>query len=142
MTKIDFYVLPEDGSLTVEIAIGRLAEKASNRGHHVFIQTQNERQTQLLDDALWHFRSSSFVPHARAGDADIERVILGHEDPPLEYNDVLINLSNGIPKCFSRFERLAEIVTHNDAAITTSREAWRFYRDRGYPLAKHELQTT
>lgn len=142
MTKIDFYVLPEDGSMSVEIAIGRLAEKACTRGHHVFIQTKDELETQRLDEALWHFRPSSFVPHARTADASVERVIVGHEDPPLEYSDVLINLSNGVPGCFSRFERLAEIVTHDDAAITASREAWRFYRDRGYPLAKHELQAT
>ena len=140
MTKIDFYVLPEDGSMPVEVAIGRLAEKACARGHHVFSQTGDEQETQRLDEALWHFRPSSFVPHARTADASVERVIVGHEDPPLEYSDVLINLSNGVPECFARFERLAEIVTHDHTAIAASRGAWRFYRDRGYQLAKNELQ--
>lgn len=142
MTKIDFYVLPPDGSLPMAVAIGRLAEKACARGHHVFIQTENEQVSRQLDEALWHFRPSSFVPHSRLADASLERVIVGHEEPPLEYSDVLINASNGIPGCFSRFDRLAEIVTHYDTAITASRDAWRFYRDRGYRLAKHELQAT
>lgn len=140
MTKIDFYVLPEDGGLPVEVAIGRLAEKASARGHQVFIQTKDEQETHQLDEALWAFRPSSFVPHSLATDPRLERVVIGHEDPPIECNDVLINVTNMVPGCFSRFARMAEIVTHNEVAIEASREAWRFYRDRGYPLAKHELR--
>ncbi|MEK9919141.1 MAG: DNA polymerase III subunit chi, partial [Halieaceae bacterium] len=140
MTKIDFYVLPEDGSLSLEVAVGRLAEKARSRGHSVFIQTANQQQTDRLDAALWSFRSSSFVPHSLATDAQLEPVVVGHEEPPMECNDVLINATNGVPGCFSRFERMAEIVGNEGKAIEASREAWRFYRDRGYPLAKHELR--
>ena len=55
-------------------------------------------------------------------------------------SDVIINATRSIPGCFSRFGRMAEIVTHDEAAIAASRDAWRFYRDRGYPLAKHELR--
>ncbi len=142
MTKVDFYVLPEDGSLSMEVAIGRLTEKASARGHRVFIQTKDESETRRLDEALWSFRPSSFVPHSLATDATLERVVIGHEDPPMECNDVLINVTQRVPAGFSRFERLAEIVTHDATAIEASREAWRFYRDRGYPLSKHELAAT
>ncbi len=140
MTKIDFYVLPKDGSVPIEVAIGRLAEKASARGHQVFIQTEHEGQTHQLDDALWTFRPSSFLPHSLVTDAFLEQVIIGHEDPPAACSDVFINVTKAIPGCFSRFARMAEIVTHDEAAIAASREAWRFYRDRGYPLAKHELR--
>ena len=61
MTKIDFYVLPEDGSLPTAVAIGRLAEKASARGHQVFIQTKDAQEALELDEALWAFRPSSFA---------------------------------------------------------------------------------
>ena len=140
MTKIDFYVLPDDGSLPIEVAIGRMAEKASARGHQVFIQTENEQRTHQLDEALWTFRPSSFLPHSLATDASLEQVIIGHQDPPMACSDVIINVTRSIPGCFSRFGRMAEIVTHDEAAIAASRDAWRFYRDRGYPLAKHELR--
>jgi DNA polymerase-3 subunit chi len=84
MTKIDFYVLPEDGSLPTAVAIGRLAEKASARGHQVFIQTKDSQDALQLDEALWAFRPSSFVPHSLATERGPERVIIGHEDPPME----------------------------------------------------------
>ncbi|MCH1580144.1 MAG: DNA polymerase III subunit chi [Luminiphilus sp.] len=142
MTKIDFYVLPEDGSLPTAVAIGRLAEKASARGHQVFIQTKDSQDALQLDEALWAFRPSSFLPHSLATERGPERVIIGHEEPPMEYDDVLINLTHSVLGHFSRFERMAEIVTHDALAIEASREAWRFYRDRGYPLEKHELSAT
>ena len=111
MTKIDFYVLPEDGSLPTAVAIGRLAEKASARGHQVFIQTKDSQDALQLDEALWAFRPSSFLPHSLATERGPERVIIGHEAPPMEYDDVLINLTHSVLGHFSRFERMAEQTT-------------------------------
>ena len=51
----------------------------------------------------------------------------------------MINTTGVIPDHFSRFRRLIEMVQHDEVNLAASREAWRFYRDRGYPLAKHDL---
>ena len=82
------------------------------------------------------FRS---LPHAIAGTDDGEALIIGWEDPPTEHDDVLINTTGAVPGHFARFSRLAEIVAPDAATLASSREAWRFYRDRGYPLSKHDL---
>ena len=47
MTQIDFYLLPHDGSLTVQMAVGRIAEKALSRGHQIFVQVQDEQRGRL-----------------------------------------------------------------------------------------------
>ena len=73
------------------------------------------------------------------GGDDEEPVIIGWSEPPLEQNDVLINTTGQILDYFSRFTRLAEIVAPDDSSLASSRNAWRFYRDRGYSLAKHDL---
>jgi DNA polymerase-3 subunit chi len=139
MTQIDFYVLPRDGSLPVVNAVGRIAEKAVSRGHHLFVSVRDEEQAHLFDQALWTFRAESFLPHALIGDDDNELVSIGWFEPPLEQNDVLINTTGVLLDYFSRFTRLAEIVAPDESSLTSSRDAWRFYRDRGYSLTKHDL---
>ena len=139
MTQIDFYVLPRDGSLPVVSAVGRIAEKALSRRHRIFVSACDENQAHSLDNALWTFRAETFLPHALMGGDDEEQVIIGWSEPPLEQNDVLINTTGQILDYFSRFTRLAEIVAPDDSSLASSRNAWRFYRDRGYSLAKHDL---
>ena len=139
MTQVDFYVLPEHGSLTGYAAVGRIAEKALSRGHQIFVQVADEAAATALNDSLWTFRTESFLPHAIVGNDDGEPLVIGWDDPSLEHDDVLINTTGAVPGHFARFGRLAEIVAPDAATIEASREAWRFYRDRGYPLAKHDL---
>ena len=139
MTQVDFYVLPENGSLTAYAAVGRIAEKALSRGHQIFVQVADEAAATALHDSLWTFRTESFLPHAIVGNDDGEPLVIGWDDPSLEHDDVLINTTGAVPGHFARFGRLAEIVAPDAATIEASREAWRFYRDRGYPLAKHDL---
>lgn len=139
MTQIDFYLLPNDGSLTVQTAVGRIAEKALSRGHQIFVQVQDEQRARLLQESLWTFRATSFLPHAIMGSEDGEPLVIGWEEPPLAQQDVLINTAGTVLGYFARFGRLAEIVDADDATLAASRNAWRFYRDRGYPLAKHDL---
>ena len=139
MTQVDFYVLPENRSLTAHAAVGRIAEKALSRGHQIFVQVKDEAAAIRLHESLWTFREASFLPHAIAGQDDGEPLVIGWDDPPVEHDDVLINTTGAVPGHFARFSRLAEIVTPDAARIAASREAWRFYRDRGYPLAKHDL---
>lgn len=139
MTKVDFYVLPENGSLTAHAAVGRIAEKALSRGHLIFVQVKNEAAATALHDSLWTFRAVSFLPHAIVGKDDGEPLVIGWDDPQIEHDDVLINTTGVVPGHFARFGRLAEIVEPDAVTLEASREAWRFYRDRGYPLAKHDL---
>ena len=139
MTQVDFYVLPENGSLTAHAAVGRIADKALSRGHQIFVQVTDEATATELHESLWTFREASFLPHAIVGKDDGEPLVIGWSEPPLEYDDLLINTTGAVPGHFARFGRLAEIVAPVAAKLEASREAWRFYRDRGYPLAKHDL---
>jgi DNA polymerase-3 subunit chi len=53
---------------------------------------------------------------------------------------VLINLSNDVPPYFSRFKRVAELVSGEASQRSAARERYRFYKDRGYTLNTHEIQ--
>ena len=139
MTQIDFYLLPKNGNLSLAAALGRIADKAIAKGHHVFVQVTDEAQGAALQESLWTFRPEAFLPHTLQGSNDDAAVIIGWDAPPIDHDDVMINATGAIPSHFSRFRRLIEMVPHDEANLAASREAWRFYRDRGYPLAKHDL---
>ena len=94
-----------------------------------------------MDRMLWTFSEQSFVPHGLLGEveADLNPILIGDAQQAHEEHDVLINLAMEVPTFFSRFERLAECVDNDDVARTASRERYRFYRDRGYPLNLHDI---
>ena len=43
------------------------------------------------------------------------------------------------PPHFARFERLFEVVPADEAGRAAGRERYRFYLDRGYKIASHDL---
>ncbi|RMG33380.1 MAG: DNA polymerase III subunit chi [Gammaproteobacteria bacterium] len=141
MTKIDFYVVsPNNRGNRYQLAC-RVADKAYRQGHRVVIHVSTEDEARHLDRLLWTFNEQSFVPHARIGkgDATINPVLIGDVQTAEEEHDVLINLAPEVPLCFARFQRLAECVDNEPGIREASRERYRFYRDRGYPLALHEI---
>lgn len=139
MTRVDFYVVKSSGADARLSVAARLTEKALGRGHRVFINCDSQDQLDTLDDYLWRFKPSSFVPHSPASNDTEEQVVLGFEDAPGSHNDVLINLALSPPSFFARFERVAEVVTQDESSLAALRDAWRHYKDRGYPLTKHDL---
>ena len=140
MTRIDFYVLPDDSIDAQHLFACRLAQKASKQGHRVYIHTGSEQQSEKLDDLLWSFSPTSFVPHTiDANDCANNPVYINHSGDPLDIHDVLINLSQKRPDCFGRFERFAELVNQDESIKQAGRERFKFYKSRGYPLQTHKL---
>ncbi len=141
MTQIDFYVLA-DGSRSNRFSLAcRLCEKIYHQGRRVLIHTGSAEETRHMDRLLWTFRQPSFVPHgaASAFDPATTPVLIADSDDVGDENDVLINLNLTVPSFFSRFDRVAEIIDQEPQVIDAGRERFRFYRDRGYPLQKHDI---
>jgi DNA polymerase-3 subunit chi len=144
MTRVDFYVLDEPSSQARLKCACRIAEKAYQLENRVYIHVPDQNEARLLDDLLWTFRDRSFVPHALAQDGaarDVAVLIGSEEDAePPDGEDLLINLGSQVPLFFSRFRRVAEIVTEDPAQRRSGRDRFRFYRDRGYDLHTHQLR--
>lgn len=144
MTRIDFYILPENAAPPAGpvITACKLCDKASAAGGRVFVYAPDTGTADSLDSALWSFRQGSFIGHERLAEAleePLPPVLIGAAEPPATYHDILINLGLEVPPFFSRFERVLEIVDSDAASRSKSRERYKFYRDRGYELATHNL---
>lgn len=139
MTQVDFYVM-SGGSLDDAIQVAcRLTEKAMRAGK-VYLHCQDKLQAATLHEKLWSFRPDAFIPHEQYnGDEPQESVVIGYKEPPTNFNDILINLALQTPPVFARFERMLEIVPAEHDARAASRDKYRFYKDRGYPLLTHDI---
>lgn len=142
MTRIDFYIVDDNSPNGRQRFACRLAEKAYSQGHRVYIHTGDAAESEAIDQLLWTFRAGSFVPHTCLDDAnkdDDSPVHIGHREEPHIHDDVLINLAEQVPLFFSRFHRVAEVISGDEAQRKQGRERYRFYRERGYPLETHTI---
>ena len=139
MTLVGFYVVQtSDSGQRLQVA-ARLADKAFQRGHRIFIHATDEAQATELNELLWSFRPASFLPHGLHGQEHSESIAIGWGQEPDNHNDLLINLQLEIPSFFSRFARVAEVVTQEPDSLAALRKSWTFYKERGYQLEKHDL---
>jgi DNA polymerase-3 subunit chi len=137
MTGVDFYFNAAD---KLQVAC-RLAGKALAQGKRLLIYAPQADTAQSIDRLLWTWPATGFVPHCRAGDAlaaDTPVLIADAVDAAARC-DILLNLGRETPPAFERFERLLEVVARDDGDRQAARERYRFYRERGYRVANHDL---
>jgi len=137
MTRIDFYFDAED---KLQVAC-RLSAKAAQQKLRVLIYTADEVGAHRIDKLLWTWQSTAFLPHCmtRSPLAGETPVLITHDPEDTPHDEVLLNLHHDWPPAFSRFQRLVEIVGREDDDREAARARFRFYRDRGYEIVKHDL---
>ncbi|MCP5159003.1 MAG: DNA polymerase III subunit chi [Gammaproteobacteria bacterium] len=141
MPRIDFYVLPDHRENGRALLACRLADKAYQLGHTVYLFMPSEVQAAALDDLLWTFRQDSFVPHERfplTGEL-ASPVLIGTASPAEVNAQVLINCTETLPENFVHYERIVELVDSQTEVLAKSRERFRQYRDRGFTPETHKL---
>lgn len=139
MTKVDFYTGSPDKLRTV----CQLSQKAMQHGLYTVISLPDESTLDALDRLMWHYPETSFLPHCRADSesAAQTQVILSCRSEDFPHHDLLINLQDGCPPYFSRFERVIEIVGRENEDAKLGRERYSYYKDRGYELRHFDLST-
>ena len=115
MTSVAFYHLKSPRQHGKMRLVCQLAATAYRKGHKVYVRAQDEDQCAMLNQLMWTFAPNSYVPHislAESRDPDLEKypVVIGFDDPPEKFNDVLISLQHEVPAYIERFQRVVEPV--------------------------------
>ena len=122
----------------------RLLRKAYLSGARVVVTAEPEVLAQL-DQWLWSFSPTEFVPHCRADAGEdsvaVTPVLLAESLQDCAHRGVLVNLGQGIPVEFERFERFIEVVARDDNDRLAARSRWKHYTNRGYAMKRHDLAT-
>jgi len=141
MNRVDFYILQDQNS--PEQFACAITGKLLRQGHAVHIHTDSRDNAAGLDDYLWTYKDISFLPHKLADDRDLPDtpVTIGWNGSAHPEAGVLINLGTDIPTCATAFARIIEIVASQDPPRTQARGRYRVYRERGYELHNHDIET-
>ena len=143
MTEVSFYLLSSDLLLERYLFACKLIEKAYRNGQFCYIRTDNDEQSQLLDDLLWTFRAGSFIPHEiYTGQApSIDKVILiGSINAPMHSQELLFNLSSKYPENISKTKRILEILDTCEVTKVAARSRYRQYQQAGLNVKTHNIE--
>lgn len=130
MTRVDFHSQVSD---KIHYTC-RLIRKARAANCQIFVLSQDEAQAQILDQALWHFSATDFLPHVMLDDAlAAQTPILISANPiaPSPHKDLLINLSQTVPAQYQNFLRVIEIVSSEEQDANAGRQRFRLYQQQG-----------
>ena len=136
MTNVSFYKLAGDQQVALALAC-QLIQKSLKMNQQVLCLVPDNAVAQQLDEKLWGFQATAFVPHALG--VDNAPVAISVDKGPGDRHRILINLQPQIPSWFSRFDRVVEIIYPEPAYEQAKRDNFKFYKDRGYQLSFHDL---
>jgi DNA polymerase-3 subunit chi len=139
MTQIYFY----SGSNEKLKTACRLCVKALQQEMKVMIYISDATLIEQLDQLLWTFSATSFVPHCRmqaeAQLVSVTPIILSDRIQSDIHFDVLLNLNDQHPASFDQFKRVIEIAGVSREDKLAARERYRFYKDAGYEIQHYNL---
>ncbi|MBL6904688.1 DNA polymerase III subunit chi [Gammaproteobacteria bacterium] len=141
MTQVNFYTLPSPELQSRLQFVCRLTEKAYSLGHRIHILTDSQQQSKALDDMLWQYSASSFLPHCSldSGGDNGEPVTLGTELAAATHADVLINLSTQPCASEGQFSRINEVISADNESLEQGRFRYRFYKEKAMQIETFKL---
>lgn len=161
--QISFYVLGERymkhnatatstvSAVNAEAVINfvcRLTQTVLNKSEHslVIIDDQTDRLREL-DEQLWSFDATSFIPHTLISDDQLTADKLSApvtllSSLPQSFDGVVLNLApTALPlsKNGALPERVLEIITPDEVSKQQGRDKYRAYRDLGFELIYYPI---
>ena len=146
MARIDFHSNVSD-KLEYACRLTRKIWSATPEGEPVrnIVIVGEKVDLKKLDDLLWTFSSTDFLPHCYIEDegaAETPIVLTDNFASPslstIPHADVMIHLGMRMPQdvaaLVARFPRIVEVVTVNEAERLAGRERFKAYRDLGHEL--------
>lgn len=130
MTQVDFHSNVAD-KLHYTCRLVRKARAAECR---IVILNSDVAQLESLNQALWAFSATDFLPHVFVNDAlalQTPIILTNNEIDTLPHHDLLINLNQSMPQHYVQFERVIEIVSSEEQDAQCGRERFRQYQQQG-----------
>jgi DNA polymerase-3 subunit chi len=140
MTRADFYLIDKprfrDDPL---LLVCELARKAYSAEQPTLILARSQEQAEALDEKLWEFDDTAFIPHQIAGDDDdaITAVVIVPPGVRTADRPLVVNLRDECAP--GTFERVLEVVAADPAEREGSRARWTEYKKRGFDVNKHDM---
>lgn len=134
MTRIDFHFNVDH---RIHYAC-RVTRKARAAGKRVVAYARSSERLAQYDAMLWTFSALDFLPHVYVNSplAGATPILLALDPGAAPSSDVLLTLDDeppsGFETLFSRYERVIEVVSRDEAERARARSRFKAYRERGF----------
>ncbi|WP_445114687.1 DNA polymerase III subunit chi [Acinetobacter sp. WZC-1] len=127
MAKISFYLFEKSPERQVESTC-RLCRKILRQNASIWLHCPDQALQQQLDERLWSFDASSFLPH---GIDQPNAPICISSGLPATSDWIVFNFNNQALEQASQFSHIIEVIENDEQAKQTGREKFRAYRTSG-----------
>ena len=132
MAKVSFYLFEKSPERQVESAC-RLCRKILRKEAKIWLLCEDSELQQQLDELLWRFDATSFLPHS------IEQSAIPQSNAPICISShlpssaewIVFNFNNQPLEQVTHFGHIIEIVENNESAKQIGREKYKAYRRMG-----------
>ncbi|AWJ87286.1 DNA polymerase III subunit chi (plasmid) [Azospirillum sp. TSH58] len=134
MTEVRFYHLQRR---TLEQALPKILEKVLERGWRAVVLAGSPERVDALNQHLWTYDPSSFLPHgaARDGFAADQPVWLTADEENPNGATVLILVDGVTSAAMGSFDLVCDLFDGNDGdAVLAARERWKICKAAGHAL--------
>ena len=139
--RIDFYVLEANATDGRFRLACKIIDRAYRSGYSVYLWTRDDQESSLLDDLLWTFSQTSFIPHVRNNGNSrlVAPVSIDHHPPQSGAAEMVVSVADQPVEDYSNFVRIAEVVGFDEIEKQSGRSRFKFYRDHGLELETHRI---
>lgn len=136
VSSVEFYLCEEPSINECFRRALQITEKFYLDQKKVFIYVNTFETASQLNDLLWTFHDTSFLPHEiyKEASAPSTTIAIGYLSTAPHNWDILINLSDTVPPFYSKFKRISEFVPSGEIFKTRARERYKFYKEQGFNL--------
>jgi DNA polymerase-3 subunit chi len=135
VTEIRFYHLEQR---RIDQALPPLLERALEEGRRVLVRASSDEMVAALNERLWTYDESSFLPHGAAGDGDpmTQPIFLTSELENPNSATMLVKLSGAEGEAEDAFDLVVLLFDgRDDAALADARGEWRRLKDQGRTIS-------
>lgn len=128
MAKISFYLFENSTERQVDITCRLCRKILTKSSAQVWLYSPALEFLKELDDRLWSFDSSSFMPH---GIEQYDAPICLSQQLPSDGDWIIFNFEAKALDQFEKFSHIIEIIENNEPAKQLGREKYKAYRRLG-----------
>jgi DNA polymerase III subunit chi len=135
VTEIRFYHLEQQ---RIDQALPPLLKRALEEGRRVLVRASSDEMVAALNERLWTYDESSFLPHGAAGDGDpmTQPIFLTSELENPNAATMLVKLSGAEGEAEDSFDLVVLMFDGRDeAALAHARGEWRRLKDQGRTIS-------
>jgi len=148
MTQALFYLMPsvsptrENATEQVYRLACELAQHAYVKQQQVYLHCQSREQAYAIDELLWQFEPTAFVPHNLKGEGPVTGapVEIGFDTlGPNKNRHLVINLADQVPSFAVDFGQIIDFVADDTGLKAIARDRYRQYKNLGIALCTQDL---